>query len=181
MQCPSCSSSSLKLTKLEDQLPARECLNCHGILLDLLTYRAWAEKQPHPTKSHTTQCEVEDNGKALICPKCSKLMLKFRITGEKTNTIDVCTNCDDAWLDKGEWTLLSELSLQKKLNRIFTDPWQRQIRKDIATKSLQQRNKALLGEEDYTKLLQIKDWIAQHEKKHDLLRILTRELQPDLF
>lgn len=176
MQCPSCSSFQLHPTKLQIGLPARRCLNCHGILVDLLSYREWSEGfTPEYAISKHQVVEAEDNPKALTCPVCSRIMLKFRISGDTTNRIDVCTHCDTAWLDSGEWQLLGALSLQDKLTRIFTDPWQARIKKETSDASHQEHFIKLLGESDFEKLSHIKQWIDAHPNKRDLLRFILRD------
>ena len=173
MQCPSCKSTSLKPIKLQQRLPARQCTKCRGLLIDLLSYREWAENHIQPEFISPPKLEeVEDTSKALICPKCSKIMLKFRITGETKNKVDVCQSCDEAWLDEGEWELLGSLKIQDKLNAIFTDPWQRNIREESAKKAQEQRFEDLLGPDQYAKLSDIKNWINGHPNRDDLIRYI---------
>lgn len=175
MQCPSCNSNSLKPIKLQIGLPARQCQKCSGVLIDLLSYREWAEDYSHNSANQQQLMEVEDNSKALVCPKCSKIMLKFRIAGSTLNKIDVCSSCDEAWLDSGEWQLLGSLALQDKLNTIFTEPWQTSIRENDIEISHKTRFKELLGNSDYNKLTEIKDWINGHPQKADLIRFILRD------
>jgi Zn-finger nucleic acid-binding protein len=99
-------------------------------------------------------------------------MLKFKISGEHQNRIDVCTNCDTSWLDQGEWELLGSLSMQLELSAIFTEPWQRRIREEEINASQQQRFEDILGQHDYKKLMDFKKWIESHPKKKELERIL---------
>ena len=173
MQCPSCKSSSLKPIKLQQRLPARLCIKCSGVVIDLLSYRDWAETHVQQKKVPTPALEeIEDTSKALVCPKCSNIMLKFRIAGETSNKIDVCQSCDEAWLDEGEWELLGALKIQHKLNAIFTDPWQRNIREENAKKAQEKRFEDLLGKEEYKKLGDIKNWIKTHPNKDDLVRYI---------
>jgi len=179
MQCPCCSSYSLEPIKLQYGLSARRCGNCLGILIDLLAYRDWAEdfveSDPKLGLKNTPKLdEVQDNARALICPKCSKLMLKFRVDGDLDNRVDLCTACDEAWLDNGEWELLDSLALQGKLNKIFTEPWQRHIREESAEKAFQKRFEETLGHEDYEKLLEVKHWISSHSNQSDLIRFILR-------
>lgn len=175
MQCPSCKSYTLKPVKLEHGLVARECIKCQGVLIDLLSYRKWAEDStPTPDANITPLQEVVDNSKALACPKCSRVMLKFRVTGSADNKVDVCSGCDDAWLDYGEWDLLGALAIQDKLTAIFTEPWQRNIREENRTASHEKRFVELLGNEDYKKLDDLKKWVDGHAKKSDLIRFLLR-------
>ncbi len=175
MQCPSCDSYMLNPTKIQSGLPARQCKKCGGILIDLLTYREWLESNPQEVINVDKELiEVDDNSKALLCVKCSKMMLKFRVSGSTSNKIDVCSNCDEAWLDSGEWELLGALSLQDKLNKIFSEPWQKNIRDEESEISHEQRFEELLGKNDYDKIAETKQWIDSHSKKSDLIRFLLR-------
>lgn len=175
MKCPSC-KSLLKPIKLESSLPARKCIQCNGVLIDLLSYREWAENYDLKKEKNPPQLkEVEDTLNAKVCPKCSKIMLKFRIDGSSSNKVDVCTNCDEAWLDEGEWELLGSLSIQHKLNSIFTEPWQRNIRNNEAQVAYEQRFKEVLGLEQFQKLSEVKQWIDKHPNKADLIRYLLKK------
>ncbi len=175
MKCPSCSYSFLKPVKLQASLPARKCTKCRGVLIDLLTYREWAENYTFQKAGNAPNLsEVEDTKNAKVCTKCSKIMLKFRIDGSTSNKVDVCTTCDDAWLDEGEWELLSSLEIQHKLNHVFTDPWQQNIIEGDSQKAHEQRFKEILGVEQYGKLLGVKEWINDHPNKDDLIRFILK-------
>lgn len=177
MDCPKCKGYTLEPTEIELGLIAGECEKCKGNLLPLMNYRFWIdqvgstglEKEPLPV--------AEDNEQAIGCPKCSRLMSKFKIGTETTHRIDVCNGCDEAWLDQGEWRLLRHLDLHDKLPKIFTEAWQRNIRikrqKDfIATKYTD-----LLGAEDFTKLVDFKQWLDAHEKKEQIKQYLITKTQ----
>ena len=101
-------------------------------------------------------------------------MLKFRIAGEATNKVDVCQHCDEAWLDEGEWELLGSLDIQHKLNAIFTDPWQRNIREENTRKAQEKRFEEILGTEQYSRLIDIKEWIDSHPNKEDIVRYILK-------
>ena len=101
-------------------------------------------------------------------------MLKFRISGSTSNKVDICSNCDEAWLDEGEWELLGSLKIQHKLNAIFTEPWQRNIREENANLAQEKRFEELLCNEEYEKLVDLKEWINNHPKKADLVRYILK-------
>lgn len=172
MHCPSCKSSSLKPVKLESNLPAWKCLSCQGVLIDLLSYRAWNEMSGMSEARQMSVTEIADSKHALVRPKCSRVMLKFKISGQHSNAIDVCSHCDEAWLDEGEWQLLGALSLRDRLTAIFTEPWQRRIRMEKAEEAQRRRNREILGNEDLAEVERIAAWIEQHPRKSDLIRIL---------
>ena len=178
MNCPSCKSKhTFKPIKLNGSLPARECPECKGILIDLLSYRAWREKWQDIEESiDPVVSEVANSSSALLCPKCSRVMLKYRIGSKSRNTVDVCSNCDDAWLDNGEWELLGALALQSKLTNIFTEPWQQRIKAEQIENQQYERDAALIGSEEMTKIEELISWLDGHPKRQELLRILRKNL-----
>ncbi|NQZ31413.1 MAG: hypothetical protein HRU06_09050 [Oceanospirillaceae bacterium] len=180
MNCYSCESFSLKPVKLDYGLPARECHKCKGVHIDLLSYRSWREDYAGKLETamkNTTDTKVEqvtatDNKKALICKRCSKFMLKYKVSTEHDNFVDICTSCDDAWLDGGEWQLLKQLQLAGKLTHITTEPWQRNIRAEAVEKTFQQSYQSKLGDVDFNKLQDMCTWIEQHPEKQELLKYM---------
>ena len=177
MNCPACKTHRLKPIKLVDDLPAESCSHCHGALVSLLSYRVWLERHPVEAQltvdQHPNICvEPEDTTQALICPKCSGLMSKYRIAAEIENKIDLCVRCNDVWLDNGEWELIKFLALADKLPQIFYDSWQKQIRHTHNHALKEQKFKELLGE-DYGEIVRIKDWIKGHEQRQTLLDYLN--------
>ena len=178
MHCPKCRTADLKPTKLEDGLPAMGCNDCGGSLLSLLYYRDWAERH-HPTASEDEVkgdvSQDADAKTALACPKCSKLMTKFLVSGEYTNRIDLCSSCDEAWLDGGEWQMLKSLELADKLPKVFTDQWQRNIRNQKMEAMKLERLKKVVGEEDADKAEAIRSWLLSHPHKGVLVHYMGSE------
>jgi Zn-finger nucleic acid-binding protein len=177
MHCPKCDKhSTLKPIKLNASLIARKCCSCYGLLIDLLSYRAWRDRWAEKEHPKAELIEVEDNSHALLCPNCSRIMLKFRIGKVASNTIDVCTYCDVSWLDEGEWELLGALALQSKLTKIFTEPWQRQLRNEQTEEARAERNEALVGKDTMLKVNEMTYWIESHPKREEVLRILRAKV-----
>lgn len=176
MQCPACSHFRLKPIKLEAGLPAISCSKCQGALVPLVTYRAWAERQP-PVSVQTgaAPTTVQDSKSALRCPKCSKLMMKYRIGSGVENRVDLCPHCDEAWLDAGEWQLLGQLQYHSSLASIMTEPWQRRLREQEREEVVARKYLALLGTQDWQRLQEVGEWVAGHPRKQDLLRYLLRD------
>jgi Zn-finger nucleic acid-binding protein len=177
MKCPQCKGYELEPKELEPGLIVGACSKCSGTLVSLLNYRFWADQQkPDTTESLNEIVETEDNSKAQVCPKCSKLMTKFQIGVEASNRLDLCTGCDEAWLDKGEWILLKHLDLAGKLPNIFTDAWQRNIRLERQEKIHKKRYESLLGTDDFAKLDIFKQWLDQHPDKAQIKQYLITNL-----
>ena len=177
MDCPQCKGYQLEPKELEPGLVAGSCTKCQGALVSLMNYRFWADQQePAETKVEEAVIESEDNNKAQVCPKCTKLMTKFQIGTGSSNRLDLCTGCDEAWLDKGEWKLLKQLDLADKLPKIFTDAWQRNIRLERQEKIHKQRYEKLLGVEDFSRLDEFKQWLDLHPEKGQIKQYLITNL-----
>jgi len=173
MKCTQCKEHSLEPLEVEEKLLAAACQNCEGLLMPLLNYRYWLSShgKVNPTEFEIDQ--VEDNHQAVICPKCSRFMLKYRIDVDESNRIDFCANCGEVWLDKGEWELLKALGLHDKLPRITTDSWQEHIRAQFKKDRLEGRYKSMLGEAAFYKAADFKMWLDKQENKQDIVNYLS--------
>jgi Zn-finger nucleic acid-binding protein len=172
MECPQCKGYQLEPRELETGLLAGACPKCDGALLSLMNYRYWADQNVEIEPVDSSDIVTEDSSKAKICPKCTRLMTKFQIGNESENRIELCTACDEAWLDKGEWRLLKQLDLQDKLPAVFTDAWQRNIRLQRQQQKLKQHYEEKLGAGDFKKLDEFKQWLDRHPEKIDIKQYL---------
>ena len=107
MNCSQCKGYSLEPIELEPGLVAASCHKCEGVLLPLLNYQFWSSAQVKELPTELDLDHIEDNKHAVICPKCARFMLKYRIDIDQANRLDVCANCGEIWLDKGEWELFN--------------------------------------------------------------------------
>jgi Zn-finger nucleic acid-binding protein len=101
-------------------------------------------------------------------------MTKFSMSEKASNKIDLCGNCGRFWVDGGEWALVQALNLDASLTKIFNEPWQKAIRDSrvMATQEKQLREK--LGDSEYERLIQFREWISAHPLKADILECLNR-------
>jgi Zn-finger nucleic acid-binding protein len=162
---------------IEEDLPAMGCGTCHGSLVSLLYYRHWAETQKAPSgePGHaSTALETTDTTTAIACPKCDRLMAKYKLTGRVSNRLDVCSTCDEAWLDGGEWELLEALQLSLKMPAIFTDAWQRRIRHELTEDSRRSILSRMIGEDGTAKVEAFRDWLAKNKHKSHIMTYLYR-------
>jgi Zn-finger nucleic acid-binding protein len=176
MKCPRCKSVELLPTMIEEYLPAMGCTACHGSLVSLLYYRHWAETQKPGTEAAATGAAVEtsDTTTAITCPKCSRIMTKYRMTGGVANRVDVCAGCDEAWLDSGEWELLESLQLSLKVTSIFSDAWQRRIRQESSEETRRSILVRLLGDTGARKVEEFREWLASQKHKPQIMTYLYR-------
>lgn len=177
MECPQCKGYHLEPKELAAGLIAAVCSKCNGSLLSLMNYRYWLDQQEArgsiESKSTETSEVLEDSTGAKLCPKCSKFMTKYQIGSETKNKLELCTGCDESWLDKGEWQLLQQLDMQDKLPKIFTDAWQRNIRVTKQENTLKARYQEQLGKDDFSKADDFKQWLTQHPQKNLIKQYLN--------
>lgn len=178
MRCPKCKQTNLLPTKLEDGLPVMGCQDCGGVLVALLYYRDWAERNS-PLSEYDpqalTKAEDSDAKTALNCAKCGRIMVKYLISGQHDNRINLCIHCDDAWLDNGEWELLKSLELAKQMPAVFTDQWQTKVRQEQSWQARITRLVNAVGEEDAAKAEDILQWLSEHPKRSVIQQFLATE------
>jgi Zn-finger nucleic acid-binding protein len=177
MKCPHCKTPDLQPTMIEDYLPGMGCGTCHGSLVSLLTYRYWAETQKGQTGTPAPSAvvpETTDTTTAVTCPKCERVMMKYKLTGRVSNRVDVCNTCDEAWLDGGEWELLEALQLSHKMPSIFTDAWQRRIRHELSEETRRSILARTVGDEAAARIEEFKAWLATHKHKSFILTYLYK-------
>ncbi len=182
MQCPKCPSEPLRASKLEQGLSAMGCNQCNGAFVTLLYYRDWLERTPaiestvmDQKSMATALIEVNDSKSALCCPKCSRLMNKYKISGEAENRIDLCSSCDEVWLDGGEWELLKIFELSREMPLVFTEQWQRKLRNQATQKAREDRLAKVVSEQDLEEAIKIRKWLSDHPSKQQVLFFINQE------
>jgi hypothetical protein len=124
MKCPKCKTPDLHPTKIEQGLSG---MVCNGVFVSLLYYRDCAERFSDvvgaPVETIDAE-EIDNTHNVMSCPKCSCIMTKYRLSSQYHNRLDLCANCDEAWLDNDEWALLESLDLGSNMPLVFTEQWQ---------------------------------------------------------
>ena len=179
MKCPRCETPDLQPTLIEQDLPAMGCGTCRGSLVSLLYYRHWAETQKPAMQasvdpSAAAKIETTDTAAALTCPKCGRIMMKYKVSGAVSNRLDVCGLCDEAWLDGGEWELLEALQLSHRLPSIFTDEWQRRIRHELSEETRRSALARAIGSDASARVEEFRAWLAENEHKSQIMTYLFR-------
>lgn len=176
MKCPRCKTADLKPTMIEENLPALGCANCQGSLVSLVYYRHWAETQKPPevavAAATAAAVDTTETTTAITCPKCGRLMTKHKLAGGVFNRVDVCASCDEAWLDRGEWELLEALQLSHSMPSIFTEQWQRRIRRQLSEDMRRSILKRNIGEEGAARVDEFRSWLTQTKHKSEIMAYL---------
>lgn len=177
MNCPVCKTQTLALIELENGLPAYRCAKCSGTLLMSNEYLRWVRNQPQqaggdPDGSPTLNLDVPI---AKTCPNCKHFMLRFDILPNDALVVDRCSNCNSIWFDQKEWEALTARGLQTRINEFFTKPWQDKIKSIESHKKLDAMYQEKLGEADYKKVQEVRDWL----RKNPHMSMLFAFLQSD--
>jgi Zn-finger nucleic acid-binding protein len=129
MFCPSCLNQPLRASRFSSGLPVNACQVCDGMLIPLTAYRDWVEwnSVEGAAVEALAELDVKDSSRALQCAKCTRLMVKYRVSADTSNRLDFCRHCDEIWLDGGEWQLLASRDFSLRLLDILSDQWQQDI------------------------------------------------------
>jgi len=180
MKCPKCKTADLYPTKLEQGLSGMGCNECAGVFVSLLYYRDWAERflgasaEGEQVEDINIE-DVDNTHSAMNCPKCSRMMTKYRVSSERENRLDLCAHCDEAWLDKGEWSLLKSLKLGSKMPLVFTEQWQKQVRDQVTENARRQRFKESVGADVAEEADRVREWLKAQPSRMQVLQYLTYE------
>lgn len=180
MKCPLCRENILEQSELTSGLVTYSCNNCKGSWLRFDDYMNWLnEARTNTFEVEDIQDEnfipVPDSKQAKLCPDCGRILLKYLVNNSLDFYLDHCGNCNGVWLDQSEWESLRRNGIHKEINKFFTNPWQSHIRADILKERLDKKYLEKFGVEDYEKLKNIKTWLDNNNKRHDILAFLMDE------
>ncbi|MCI5141289.1 MAG: hypothetical protein D3909_06095 [Candidatus Electrothrix sp. ATG1] len=176
MQCTSCKKGQLVPANLDFLLPCHTCSHCAGNFVLLNDYLRWLENNENPdfVSASDAVVEAEETSSAMICPKTSLLMVKYKISQHSDHRLDLSPSINAVWLDKGEWDLLKKEGLAGKLNEIFTDSWQRGIREAKTSETLNLLYTKKFGK-NYEKVKQFKALLDEMENKSEVIAYLISD------
>jgi Zn-finger nucleic acid-binding protein len=177
MKCASCGSGELSPATLEPGLPCYSCERCGGSLLSLSPYVDWATRQPPrtPPPAGSFEPHASDSKQALRCPKCLRIMLKYKVTPDHSHGLDYCFGCEEVWLDGGEWGWLKAKGLDTQVTAISTDPWQRRLREEASAKIRDNKLHQALGDSAFAEAERIRRWLREQPQRAEILRYLNLE------
>ncbi len=175
MRCPLCKNTSLSFKSLEEHLIAKECDKCGGLWLSSKEYWKWLKKDKPalPEKPFAdVDYDVTDSQTPKICADCGHIMLRFKVGHGISFYLDHCNSCNGVWLDKNEWESLKSRNLHDDLHRIFTTPWQDQLRAEEMEGRMEKIYAEKFGD-DYPEIKKIRQTLDAHPKKDEILAYLN--------
>lgn len=179
MRCTSCSDGVLKPSFIDELFRAHTCSSCGGNWILIQDYLAWKERNPeHDFSEKLTASDgsgVTESKQAMLCPASGVLMQKFQICAGNEHRLDYSAAVGGLWLDRGEWELLKAEGLAGSLNAVVTQQWQKKIRQDSAKGNFAELYRQKFGEDLYSKVKEVREWLQSQEQKADIRAYLLAE------
>ena len=177
MRCPIHPHTSLEPQTIEPGIEVMTCPKCHGIWMSMAAYWDWRKTLKAPLPN--LQAEQGGSDVALVdseagkrCPFDGAFLIRHQVGHGIDFHIDRCGRCGGVWLDAGEWEALQQRQMHDDLHLIFTSSWQAEVRRQKRTKAEEDLLVRRLGESDYEKAVETKQWIESHKKNDTLPALL---------
>jgi Zn-finger nucleic acid-binding protein len=177
MNCPVCGEAKLKPILLEEGLNANKCPQCHGHWISSDSYFKWVKARGQGEVDNQVSVSAEtdsDTKKALVCPDCGRILVKYRLGQEIKFRLDLCGGCNGVWFDRDEWEVLKARRLHDDFHRFFTDAWRQKVLRD----ETRARNEKIFREKfgpDYDKIMGMKSYIESHPLKPIILAFIQEK------
>ena len=183
MRSPVSPEVNLQPKEIEPGLLAYECPQSGGYWIPLPAYEQWKAQQPASTAStpsgqnHSIPVTPDPKRTALICPESGVVMLRYKAGQGLPFHIDRSPATGGVWLDKGEWQALKQRGLHVDLNLIFTASYQRDLRSAEYAQSLEKVFQDRIGQPDFQRVAEFKQWMTRHPKHRDIMCYLSDKLK----
>lgn len=176
MRSPLHPDSALVPVELEPKLSAFQCPVSNGYWIPLQSYMRWFKHQGHQVtplpEGYKPHCDDDSGRPVLFCPESGSLLQRFRVGHGLSFRIDRSAITGGVWLDAGEWEALKSRNLHEELHLIFTSPYQKKLRSEELEQTVQETFEAKLGEADFQKVVQFKEWMRGHPRAGEILAFL---------
>lgn len=177
MKCPVCPGKALHPHVLTEDLVSSKCDACGGQWINSFQYWKWLEAHPSNSSrsysSLTLQGEGDETARAKVCPECQHILTRHRVGHAVNFTLDRCGNCGGMWFDRNEWDILQNSELRDQIHLVFSATWQSRVREESARIHLEELFAKKIGEEDYSRLKEMKCWLDGHPHRDDLIHFLN--------
>ncbi|MEZ5345003.1 MAG: zf-TFIIB domain-containing protein [Pyrinomonadaceae bacterium] len=184
MNCPVCKASNFEKREIEPHLFVEVCKMCSGKWISRKNYDEWLEHHgailPEIPAKDDSNMTIPEFELARLCPVCRRILVKYKVGRNLSFNIDRCGNCAGVWLDDNEWETLKSRNLHDELNRVFTDYWQEEVKRETTRKTLSSIYEEKFGPEDYSRIQDFKNWVDDHEKSDEILAYI-RDKNPLQF
>lgn len=176
MRCPCCEPSvELRKQALESALSVYLCERCGGTWVRAVDYWRWRaeHKGGESAGGGSGHIMPADSEGLKLCPEDGHILGRYRVAHGVEFALDHCAACEGVWLDRYEWYALRELGLHQHLPEIFSEEWQREVRSEERREVEQGQWVRQLGEEDFARIREVRQWIDTHPRRSELYAFLS--------
>ena len=179
MRSPVSPEVDLQSKEIEPGLLGYECPQSGGYWIPLQAYEQWKANQPPLAETaslppdQAVSVGPDPKRTALICPESGVVMLRYKAGQGLPFHIDRSPATGGVWLDRGEWQALKQRGLHMELNLIFTASYQRDLRSAEYAQSLEKVFQERIGQADFQRVAEFKEWISRHPKHRDIMCYLS--------
>lgn len=183
MKCPACANAELERRENRAGPADFHCRSCSGCWLPFDDHLHWLESQPAgapaacagtepPVTSSLPPSDVTQ--RVRLCPRCSKLLSRFRVSADHAVSIERCPACAGIWFDQGEREATLAIVPMSRIQHIFNDAHQHRIAAELRRRQHEERCRAIVGDEALARTREFKAWLEQHPRQ-DVLRAYLDE------
>lgn len=176
MNCPHCHAEPLTAHALEPGLAAQQCPACRGTWVEAADYWIWLRAQgknlPARPAAEDAPLPLADSDRAMLCPSCGHILLRYKVGHAITFLLDHCTFCGGVWFDANEWEVLKSRNLHDDVHIMFSDVWQARIAQEEHAQEQRRILDEKFGVEDLAEVRRIKDWLAGRPLRYELYALL---------
>ncbi|MGF1522527.1 MAG: zf-TFIIB domain-containing protein [Leptolyngbyaceae cyanobacterium] len=174
MQCPKEPKARLTDGRLAPDLEAKCCPDCGGAWIPPENYIMWQKQrgidcgqEPQvdvlPSEAGLSFAISPLDNRAALCPDCGHYLVRGRVAlKDSMFFVERCPNCKGYWCDRGEWEILQQLKLDTRLENIFSDLWQNQVKELEASERERRATIEKLGEAIANKIFELADLLEKH-------------------
>lgn len=177
MQSPVGSRKALVSVQLEEGLMAYRCPETGGHYIPAPAYMRWLGAQParlpHLPPGGDDGPEPQSAQGVRLCPESGTIMTKYKVGHGFRFTIDRSLT-GGIWLDAGEWEALRSRKFHDEIHFIFTDPWQRHVRRDESAERERSRLAERVGRDLLGRLDGLKEELETHPHRDEILAYLMQ-------
>lgn len=172
MLCPACSSHGFASDVIGSGLAVERCTQCHGVWMELDTFRRWRERTPE-VEEPVQVAELEPAHDALrFCPRTGRAMARIKVMNDMPFRLDYSAAAQGVWLDRGEWETLQALGLHRQLDAIVSERWQRQLQDAASRERLEKAHRARFGDAAYDELVAMRQWLRGQNNQAEMIAFL---------
>lgn len=160
---------------LESGLEAYHCEQSGGHYIPSQAYLQWLQQQPARLPHLPEPAEpaelAADSSKTLFCPESGTLMSRFKVGHGFSFSIDRSIT-GGVWLDGSEWEALRQRNFHDEIHRVFTAPWQKNVRSAQAQATYEGTLRSALGPDLLDRLTALRTELMDHPHRNLALAYL---------